>query len=172
MVDKSTVVQMCIHAPEFKMPVKLDDKFEYIELSNFDKEEDLKILLTSIDQKLSDWEDRPDLDNLKKRFEAGCSVFLQYYKNKICGWFWTCDFLTYDWVNKIKDLPTPDSNYGGGAYVIKSVAPSNTGIQLYTYSLGKILSRNDYVYGYIDKWNKAPIRLNLNCGAHYINNLL
>ena len=110
--------------------------------------------------------------NLKKRFDVGCSCFIQYFKGEVSGWFWTCNFLTYDWVEKVKDLPTLNSNYSGGTYVIKKVAPRNAGYQLYAYCIQKVMSRTDYGYAYVDKWNKAPIRVNFNCGATYVDKLL
>lgn len=172
MMNKDDVVQMCIYAPEFKMPVRLDEDFTYVELTKYDREDDLKTIVDGIDDKLSDWEGRPDLENLKKRFKAGCSVFLQYYKGQVSGWFWTCDFLTYNWIEKVKELPTPNSNYSGGTYVIKSITPPRAGLQLYAYCIKEVMSRTDYGYAYVDKWNKASIRLIFNCGAHYVDNLL
>lgn len=171
-MNKDEVVQMRIWAPEFKMPCRLDEDYSYIELTEYDRESDLKKIVESIDNRLSDWDGRPDLDNLKKRFEAGSSCFLQYYKGEISGWFWTCDFLTYDWIEKVKDLPTPNSNYSGGTYVRKEIAPPRAGLQLYAYCIREVMSRSEYGYAYVDIWNKAPIRLNFNCGAKYIDNLL
>ena len=171
-MNKADYVQMRIFAPEFKMPCELDDRYSYIEISEYSHEKDLLEIIDSINETLSDWKDRTDIDNLKKRFDVGCSCFIQYFKGEVSGWFWTCDFLTYDWIKKVKELPTPNSNYSGGTYVIKKVAPRNAGYQLYAYCIQKVMSRTDYGYAYVDKWNKAPIRLNFNCGATYIDNLL
>lgn len=172
MVNKKDVVQMRIWAPEFKLPCEIDSRYTYVEVSDLSYKSDLEKIIKSINEELSDWKDRPDLENLQKRFDAGCSCFIQYFKGEVCGWFWTCDFLTYDWIKKEKELPTPNSNYSGGTYVIKKVAPRNAGYQLYAYCVREVMSRTDYGYAYVDKWNKAPIRLNFNCGATFINNLL
>ena len=56
MVNKDDVVQMCIYAPEFKMPVRLDEDYTYVELTQYSREDDLKTIVDSIDVKLSDWE--------------------------------------------------------------------------------------------------------------------
>lgn len=172
MVDKNEVLEMRIWAPEFKLPCELDSRFSYIEINSFSHESELTEIIESINETLPDWDTRPDINNLKKRFDAGCSCFLQYFEGTISGWFWTCDFLTYDWINKIKELPTPNSNYSGGTYVIKKKAPIVAGLQLYAYCIQAVMSRTDYGYAYVDKWNKAPIRLNFNCGATVIDNLI
>lgn len=172
MVDKNSVVEMRIWAPEFKLPCELDPRFTYVEINDLSLKSDLEEIIKSIDEVLSDWDTRPDLDNLQKRFDVGCSCFLQYFEGNICGWFWTCDFLTYDWIKKEKELPTPNSNYSGGTYVIKKNAPRTAGLQLYAYCISKVMSRTDYGYAYVDDWNKAPIRLNFNCGAKVIDNLI
>jgi len=110
MVNKKDVVQMRIWAPEFKLPCELDSRYTYVEVTDLSYKSDLKKIIESINEELSDWKDRPDLENLQKRFDVGCSCFIQYFKGEVCGWFWTCNFLTYDWIEKVKDLPTPNSN--------------------------------------------------------------
>ena len=136
-MNKDEVVQMRIWAPEFKMPCRLDEDYSYIELTEYDRESDLKKIVESIDNKLSDWDDRPDLDNLKKRFEEYQNVLLVSYniiKEKYLVGFGLVTSLTYDWIEKVKDLPTPNSNYSGGTYVRKEIAHSKkAGLQLYNY---------------------------------------
>lgn len=172
MVSKEQVLEMRIWAPEFKLPCKLDKNFTYIEINEYTKKSDLNEILESINKTLPDWNNKPTHKNLKDRFKAGCSCILQYYNKSITGWFWTCNFVTYDWVKKIKELPTLNSNFSGGTYIIKEKSPNNAGLQLYSYCIREVMSRTDYGYAYVDRWNKASIRLQYNCGATVINNLL
>lgn len=172
MVNKKDVLEMRIWSPEFKLPCKLDSRFSYIEIDHFTRESDLQKIIESIELTLPEWESKPNINNVKKRFDVGCTCILQYFEETIIGWFWTCDFVTYDWVNKVKDLPTSNSNFSGGTYVIKNKAPNIAGLQLYSYCIQEVMSRTDYGYAYVDKWNKASIRLQYNCGATVIDNLL
>ena len=57
-MNKEEVVQMRIWAPEFKMTCRLDEDYSYVELTEYDRESDLKKIVKSIGTRLSDWEDR------------------------------------------------------------------------------------------------------------------
>ena len=56
-MNKDEVVQMRIWASEFKIPCRLDEDYSYIELTEYDRESDLKKIVKSIGNKLSDWDD-------------------------------------------------------------------------------------------------------------------
>jgi len=127
----------------------------------------------SLNLMLKDWKEAPTFDDIISRFDAGSFVMLQYYKNEPIGWFWGNTRLTYNWIDIIKDLPSANSMYGGGSYITKNKnIPKNTGIQLYTKFFHDIFDFYKSAYGYVDSWNKAPIRLNKRSGAIEINNLL
>tara|TARA_A100001201_G_scaffold138724_1_gene129923 strand:- start:1124 stop:1648 length:525 start_codon:yes stop_codon:yes gene_type:complete len=171
--DKKDVLQLVIHKDNFTPIQKIDKSFSYKWLYKLDQEGDLTQILDSINLMLKDWKEAPTFDDIISRFDAGSFVMLQYYKNEPIGWFWGNTRLTYNWIDIIKDLPSANSMYGGGSYITKNKnIPKNTGIQLYTKFFHDIFDFYKSAYGYVDSWNKAPIRLNKRSGAIEINNLL
>lgn len=81
-MNKDEYVQMRIFAPDFKMPCELDDRYSYIEISEYSHEKDLLEIIDSINETLSDWKDRPDIDNLKKDLMLGVLVLFNILKEK------------------------------------------------------------------------------------------
>ena len=75
------------------MPCRLDEDYSYVELTEYDRESDLKKIVKSIGTRLSDWEDRPDLDNLKKDFKQVLLVSYNIIKEKYLVGFGLVTFL-------------------------------------------------------------------------------
>ena len=171
--DKKDVVQLVLHKENYIPIQEIDNSFSYKWFYKLDQEHDFHFIIKSINLMLEDWNEAPTFDDIVSRFEAGSFVMLQYYKNEPIGWFWGNTRLTYDWKNIVKELPSVNSMYGGGSYITKDRnIPKNTGIQLYTKFFNDIFDFYKSAYGYVDSWNKAPIRINKRSGAIEINNLL
>jgi len=155
--------EMQIHKSEFK-PLSFDNSFKLEIASSFNSntERHFKNILSSIDTRLSDWDERPTLDGIKKRLNSisKCTLFFHKDFNEVIGWGWYSNVFTYDWINEVHALPTDKSIYFGGTYIRKELdIPRTTGAQLYNYGFKYFLDRNEYMYGYMDGWNKAPIKI-------------
>jgi hypothetical protein len=161
-------VQICNYASDYKEILSLESVYTFKHLSYFEYEEDIKKILNSIYNTLPDWKAAPTLKDIEKRFQAGTSAILQYYKNEICGWAFFCPFYADDYYTKINDL-TSGGIYWGSTYVIKSVASRSAGAHLYSYSTGYYLKKYNCMYSWMDDWNVAPIKLCLKCGGKVEN---
>ena len=155
--------EMQIHKSEFK-PLSFDNSFKFEIASSFNDstKEHFENIISSIDTRLSDWDERPTLDDIKKRLNSisKCTLFFHKDFNEVIGWGWYSNVFTYDWINEVHDLPTDKSIYFGGTYIRKELnIPRTTGVQLYNYGFKYFLDRNEYMYGYMDGWNKAPIKI-------------
>ena len=148
--------------------VDTNDRFTYIQLNKFEREEDIKTILNSIYEVLHDWDKAPTLQNIKDRFDVGTRVILQYYDDKIIGWWWYSPFYASDLINKEYELPE-GGVYSGNSYVIKKQAPRSAGTRLYSHSIGYVLTKYNTMYGWMDNWNIAPIKLCLKCGGEIKN---
>ena len=172
-MKKEEVIQYICTQQNYKNSIPIKDKFSYVWLTEYSKTPDLEWMCRSITMTLPDWEQAPNLRNIQRRFKAGSKVLLQYYNGTPVGWFWLNESLTYDWIKIEKDLPTEDSAYSGGAFVTKNTQiPFDTGSQLYAKFYNLALKQYKAIYGYVDVWNKPPIKLNVKLGASPIDYLL
>ena len=166
--------EMQIHKSEFK-PLTFDNSFKIEIASTFDYKLNslhFKDLISSIDNRLPDWNEKPTLDDVKKRLDSisKCTLFFHKDFNEAIGWGWFSNVFTYDWINEVHPLPTNKSIYYGGTYIRKELnIPRTTGVQLYNYAFRYFLDRNDYMYGYMDNWNKAPIKICHKIGGREFN---
>ena len=155
--------EMQIHKSEFK-PLSFDSSFKLEIASSFNDstKKHFENIISSIDTRLSDWDERPTLDDIKRRLNSisNCTLFFHKDFNEVIGWGWFSNVFTYDWINKVHPLPTNKSIYYGGTYIRKELdIPRTTGVQLYNYAFNYFLETNEYMYGYMDGWNKAPIHI-------------
>ena len=164
MSKKEFITQIINRRSAYTPIVDSDDRFNYIDLGEFEREEDINIILNNIYEVLPDWNEAPTLQNIKDRFNVGTRVILQYFNNQIIGWFWYCPFYAKDFLNKEYELPK-GGVYCGNTYTIKSIAPRSSGARLYSYSIGYVLTKYEAIFSYMDNWNVAPIKLCLKCGG-------
>lgn len=154
--------EMQIHKSEFK-PLRIDDSFYIKVVDRFEDGEDhFKELIKSIDTYLHDWDERPTLKDVENRLNSvsRCTLFFHKDIKQAIGWGWFSSVFTYDWINEVHPLPTSNSTYWGGTYIRKELdIPKNTGLQMYNHGFKLFLSFSDYMYGYMDDWNKAPIKI-------------
>tara|TARA_B110000483_G_scaffold10259_1_gene12066 strand:+ start:5888 stop:6400 length:513 start_codon:yes stop_codon:yes gene_type:complete len=163
-MNKNDITQIVNHKSAYVPIVDSNDRFTYIELNKFEREEDIKTILNSIYEVLHDWDGAPTLQDIKDRFSVGTRVILQYYDKQIVGWWWYCPFYANDYLNKEYELPE-GGVYCGNTYIIKDIAPRSTGARLYSFSIGYVLTKYDAMYSYMDNWNAAPIKLCHKCGG-------
>lgn len=153
---------MQIHKSEFK-PLRIDESFFIKVIDKFeDGEGHFKELIKSIDTYLNDWDERPTLADVKDRLStiSKCTLFFHKDIKQAIGWGWFSSVFTYDWINEVHPLPTDNSTYWGGTYIRKELdIPKTTGLQMYNHGFRLFLSFSDYMYGYMDNWNKAPIKI-------------
>jgi len=165
--------EMQIHKSEFT-PLSLDESFriEVIDILNDESQLHFKNIISSIDGQLSDWDSRPTLQDIDKRLKgvSKCTLFFHKDFNNAIGWGWFSNVFTYDWVNEVHPLPTENSIYWGGTYIRKDLnIPRTTGLQLYMHGFKLFLSNHDYMYGYMDIWNTAPIKICQKIGGRQFN---
>ena len=154
---------MQIHKSEFK-PLSFDSSFKLEIASSFNDstKKHFENIISSIDTRLSDWDERPTLEDIKRRLNSisKCTLFFHKDFNEVIGWGWFSNVFTYDWINEVHPLLTDKSIYYGGTYIRKELdIPRTTGVQLYNYAFNYFLETNEYMYGYMDGWNKAPIHI-------------
>lgn len=154
--------EMQIHKSEFK-PLRIDNSFSIKVIDKFkDGEEHFNKFIKSIDINLNDWNERPTLNDVKDRLNgvSKCTLFFHEDIEDAIGWGWFSSVFTYDWINEVHPLPTTNSTYWGGTYIRKDLdIPKTTGLQMYNHGFKLFLSFSDYMYGYMDSWNKAPIKI-------------
>ena len=170
---KNDFYEMQIHKSEFT-PLSFDNSFriEVIDTLDNESESHFNNIISSIDERLPDWDDRPTIEDIKQRLEGVSKSTLFFHENftDAIGWGWFSNVFTYDWINEVHPLPTENSIYWGGTYIRKDLnIPRNTGIQLYNYGFRMFLNENDYMYGYMDSWNKAPIKICHKIGGRKFN---
>ncbi len=154
--------EMQIHKSEFK-PLRIDNSFSIKVVDKFeDGEKHFNEFVRSIDTNLHDWDERPKLNDVKARLNgvSKCTLFFHEDIKEAIGWGWFSPVFTYDWINEVHPLPTDNSTYWGGTYIRKDLdIPKSTGLQMYNHGFKLFLSFSDYMYGYMDNWNKAPIKI-------------
>lgn len=165
--------EMQIHKSEFT-PLSFDDSFriEVVDTLTTESEIHFKNIISSIDEQLSDWDDRPTIEDIEKRLDGVSKSTLFFHENfnEVIGWGWFSNVFTYDWINEVHPLPTKNSIYWGGTYIRKDLKiPRTTGVQMYNYGFRMFLNEHDYMYGYMDSWNKAPIKICHKIGGRQFN---
>ena len=132
---------------------KFDNDFEY-DVCKYNNVEVNSKIIESINKCLPDWKDRPTLDILDKRFEAGSFVMYQYHLGELCGWFWFNSNFTHDWVNT-KPIK-PNSIYVGGMYkMLDKELPKKSAIDFGNYVMKYGAENYEYLYAIIEDWNRA-----------------
>ena len=170
---KNDFYEMQIHKSEFT-PLSFDDSFriEVVDTLATKSEIHFKNIISSIDERLSDWDDRPTIEDIEKRLDGVSKSTLFFHENfnEVIGWGWFSNVFTYDWINEVHPLPTKNSIYWGGTYIRKDLKiPRTTGVQMYNYGFRMFLNEHDYMYGYMDSWNKAPIKICHKIGGRQFN---
>ena len=170
---KNDFYEMQIHKSEFT-PLSFDDSFriEVVDTLTTKSEIHFKNIISSIDERLSDWDDRPTIEDIEKRLDGVSKSTLFFHENfnEVIGWGWFSNVFTYDWINEVHPLPTKNSIYWGGTYIRKDLKiPRTTGVQMYNYGFRMFLNEHDYMYGYMDSWNKAPIKICHKIGGRQFN---
>ena len=170
---KNDFYEMQIHKSEFT-PLSFDDSFriEVVDTLTTESEIHFKNIISSIDERLSDWDDRPTIEDIEKRLDGVSKSTLFFHENfnEVIGWGWFSNVFTYDWINEVHPLPTKNSIYWGGTYIRKDLKiPRTTGVQMYNYGFRMFLNEHDYMYGYMDSWNKAPIKICHKIGGRQFN---
>ena len=170
---KNDFYEMQIHKSEFT-PLSFDDSFriEVVHTLTTESEIHFKNIISSIDEQLSDWDDRPTIEDIEKRLDGVSKSTLFFHENfnEVIGWGWFSNVFTYDWINEVHPLPTKNSIYWGGTYIRKDLKiPRTTGVQMYNYGFRMFLNEHDYMYGYMDSWNKAPIKICHKIGGRQFN---
>ena len=88
------------------------------------------------------------------------------YNNVALGWGWSNKKLTFNWIDIVSEIPK-NGMYGGGTFVTRSIErPARSGVY-YTSKWYQYLFKSeqlDYMYGYIDEWNRGFIRMNYQLG--------
>ena len=170
---KNDFYEMQIHKSEFT-PLSFDNSFriEVIDTLDNESESHFNNIISSIDERLSDWDDRPTIEDIKQRLEGVSKSTLFFHENftDAIGWGWFSNVFTYDWINEVHPLPTENSHYLGGTYIQKDLnLPPSTGFQLYYQAFSYLFSKKEWLYGYMDNWNKAPIVICHKLGGEQYN---
>jgi len=174
MKTKGDFYEMQIHKSEFT-PLTIDESFRIEVIDILDthfKTMHFKNIISSIKEQLSDWHDRPTIEDISKRLNGVSKATLFFHKdfNEPIGWGWFSNVFTYDWVNEVHPLPTENSIYWGGTYIRKDLnIPRTTGLQMYMHGFRLFLNNHDYMYGYMDSWNTAPIKICHKIGGRKFN---
>lgn len=162
--------EMRIHRDEF-VPLRYNNNFYLKNVETYD-EHLFNGFIESINTRLSDWNERPTLEDVNLRLSSISNCYLFYHKNfnVPIGWGWFSTLFTYDWINEVHPLPTKNSIYYGGTYVRKDLnIPIDTGIQMYNFAYRMFFEKYDYIYGYMDGWNKAPQKICHKLGTTQFN---
>ena len=169
-MSKDEFYQMRVHRDVFESrKIERDSNIYFKVIGNNnplhlrDNLSDIEFLCRSIKYKLSDWNGIPTMDKCLERLNTISSMILFFHKdfNKAIGWSWFSDTFTHNWVDTVNELPHSDSNYLGGVYLQKNLnPPPNAGFQIYYQSFSYLLSKNQWLYGYADNWNRAS---KINC---------
>ena len=177
-MDKEQFYQMRQHRDNWDDNYKRDTDFYFKVVDNNnplhirDNNSDIKFICKSINNELEDWQDKPTLETALKRLQTISSLFLFFHKdfNKAIGWAWVSETFTYDFIKEVHPLPTENSFYFGGTYIKKDLdLPPNTGIQLYYQVASYFFTKKEWLYGYMDRWNKAPILICHRLGGERYN---
>ena len=166
-MSKDEIYQVRIHRDVFESrKIERDSNISFKVIGNNnplhlrDNLSDIEFLCRSIKYKLPDWDGIPTMDKCLERLNTISSMMLFFHKdfNKAIGWSWFSNVFTYNWVDTISELPQSDSVYLGGIYLQKNLnPPPNAGLQIYYQSFSYVLSKNEWLYGYANKWNRASI---------------
>ena len=165
--------EMRICKDEFN-PLRFNDSFSIQTVENLDRKTTINLehIILSHDEVLSDWNERPSFNDVQNRLNSISKCYLFYHKNfdEAIGWGWFSNVFTYDWVNEVHPLPTENSVYYGGTYIRKELKlPLGTGIQMYNFAYRMFFETYDYIYGYMDGWNKSPIKICHKLGTKQID---
>lgn len=163
-----------IKADYRKFPQKEHFNMQYINLDNyrlFNRE--INNVLSYIKTDLPEWTEAPSYKDIIKRFKANSHCLLFYYNKECIGWNWGNKNVCFDWINIVQELPEGEI-YGGGCFVSRSIErPANAGLYNYNMIFDYWINKMGYhtVYGYVDKWNKAALRVNFQNGLTVYNYL-
>ena len=168
MIDLSNITQIRLLKENYKQfPNKEHYALKFVDKDNIDKySDDLKKVVNLIKEELTDWDQAPDYETVMRRFKADSHCLLFYFKNECIGWNWGNSNVCFDWENNIQDL-LPGELYGGGCYVSKNVdRPADAGLYNYNKIFEYWIYKMGYstIYGYVDNWNKAALRVNFKNG--------
>ena len=173
MVDLSNITQIRLLKQDYKQfPNKKHYNLKYVDKGNIDKyTNDLKRVVNLITEELTDWDQAPNYETVLRRFKADSHCLLFYYNNECIGWNWGNSNVCLDWETKIQDL-LPGELYGGGCYVARNVnRPADAGLYNYNMIFKYWFNEMTYstIYGYVDNWNKAALRVNYKNGLKDYN---
>lgn len=172
--DKNSVVQFQVNKDQIvDLYPSLYPEYTFFEINQdnyFKFKEDLETIIEYHHIDL-DWDGTPTYKVLQKRFEAGSNCYLMRYRDTPLGWGWSNKRLTFDWINIVSDIPQPGM-YLGGTFVTRSIErPGRSGVlftsKWYQYYFKE--HKLDYMYGYIDEWNRPFIRMNYTLGWKHKN---
>ncbi len=169
----SEIFQIKLIKSDFvKLPNKDHFKLTYVDQTNYDKYiNDVNTVISLIYTDLPNWDNPPNFNNVVKRFNADSHCLLFYYNNKCIGWNWANKNVSFNWIDIDQKLG-PDEVYSGGTFVSKHVdRPRDAGLYNYNMMCDFCLNYQCYsaIYGYVDIWNKASIRLSLQTGVKFCN---
>lgn len=174
-MNLSEVAQLVGYKKNYvKYPDKQHYSMKYADINNISEySSDLKTVVKLIKEELTDWEEAPTYKTVIDRFEAGSYCLLFYYNDDCIGWNWGNKNVCFDWQTVFQELE-PGEIYAGGCYVAKNVKrPADAGFYNYNMVLDYFYNQalNHTVYGYVELWNKAAIRVNLQNGIIISNYL-
>jgi len=153
------------------LPIKSQYKLEYVDVDNYNNyQEELRSVIQLLNIQLV-WDGIPTYDDVIMRFKSDSMCLLFYYNDKCIGWNWFNENVTLDWIKNIQDLIVGEL-YSGGCFVSNTIGhPANAGLYNYNMVSSYLINELNYhtVYGYVDKWNKAALRINYNNGLREFN---
>jgi tRNA (Thr-GGU) A37 N-methylase len=171
MIDLEKIIQVKLTKNDFiRLPRK--EHFNLIFLDNTNYTEyftDLRKIIEYINNDLPNWERKPNYETVVRRFNSESHCLLFYYMDECVGWNWGNKNVTIDWINIYQTLNDKEL-YAGGCFVTKSVyRPNDAGLYNYNmicdYWLNNL--KHESIFGYVDSWNKAAIRVNLQTGVKF-----
>jgi hypothetical protein len=162
-MNLSEVTQVRLLKEDFKkLPKKDHYKIIFLDKTNFiSYEVDLKKIINHIKIDIPNWDESPDYQTITNRFKADSHCLLFYYNNECVGWNWGNKNVCFDWIN-IYQILQPHEAYVGGFFVTKSAnRPSDAGYYNYNMVIDYWFNNMgiNKIYGYVDSWNKASIRI-------------
>lgn len=171
MIDFEKIIQVKLTKDDFiKLPSKNHFKMIFLDKKNYvEYAPEIQKIISCIKKDLPNWTNNPNYETIVERFNSDSHCLLFYYMDICIGWNWGNKNITLDWINIHQELDEGEL-YVGGCFVTRSIyRPNDAGLYDYNMMCDYWLNNLKYrhIYGYIDSWNKASIRVSLQTGVKF-----
>lgn len=167
-IDKKNLIDK-VHDDRYSFDFVTSENFQYY-LDTFEK------LIYYSDKRLSDWKERPNLDDVIERLKFGSICKLFNFEEDNIGWTWfNTDVVTTDWKSSYQPINNDKVVFVGGAFMPIDLRPeNNSGRVFFTNGYRAILdySLKKTIYIYFNNWNTVTERYTSRCGGEQYNYLI